>query len=177
MLCVCILQQLSMLLSMLLSPTQAISSRDAMGSSEGCQRVHDHPKCVAMAERIDMPKAPTTPTQETGTNGLFAMTNKVGMKIAETDEDAPNCEKCGQTFTWNQPHLRWKYRCEPIPDPPRQQQHSFSASSHVCRPLDVPMTGREELLSGPSKHVMKCETDSGSQECQCGKAFAGIQID
>ena len=168
MLCVCIV------LSKLLSPTQAISSRDEMRSSEGCQRVHYHSRCVAMAERIDSPKPPTSPTQKTGTN--VARTNKIGMKMAEKDEDAPNCEMCGQTFQWNQLHLRWKHKCEPTPDPPQQQQHSFSPSSHAGGPaLDVLMAGREEQLSGASKHVVKGETDSVSRECQCRKAFAGIR--
>ena len=67
------------------------------------------------------------------------------LQQAATVEEAPKCEKCGQTFPWNQPQLRWKHKCEPTevahaPDPPRQRMQP--SASNIRRPLSVVSTAK-----------------------------------
>ena len=67
------------------------------------------------------------------------------LQQAATVEEAPKCEKCGQTFPRNQFQLRWKHKCEPTevahaPDPPRQWIQS--SASNVRRSLSLVSTAK-----------------------------------
>ena len=70
--------------SMLYDSTQAIPSKGEIAHSESSQQGQVKKTC-------DPEEYPDT--------------QDANMK------DAPSCEKCGQTFPWNQLHLRWKHKC------------------------------------------------------------------
>ena len=96
---------------------------------------------------------------------------------AATDEDAPRCEKCGQTFPWNKLHLRWKHKCGPIeathaPGNPRRRTQS--SASTIRRPMSV--ANVEQLFTASTIEMgVRNETDDGPLVCRCGKTFTDDQ--
>ena len=98
------------------------------------------------------------------------------LQPAATYEDAPKCEKCGRTFPWNQLHLRWKHKCEPMevaraPDPPRRRIQS--SASNLARPVSV--ANKEELFTSSTVELgVRSETDA-TLTCRCGKIFTENQ--
>ena len=85
------------------------------------------------AKRITLPRC----TQPRGTESITNRRSESDTQQAATDEDAPKCEKCGQTFPWNQLHLRWKHKCEPTeaetPNPMHPLRRSKSSASNLRR--------------------------------------------
>ena len=93
--------------------------------SKPIPRVITHPRCKQPAESF-------TTKRRSGESDSQSAAN---------DEDAPKCEKCGQTFPWNQLHLRWRHKCEP---------------TEVAHALE---------------HGVGTETDDATLTCKCGKSF------
>ena len=95
-------------------------------------------------------------------------------RIAESDasEDLPRCERCGRTFPWNELHLHWKHKCEPIPTPLAIHGAGVSLLDFESkRPTKVPSATTDELSYSYNEQHLKSETNDDPQVCGCGLTF------
>ena len=95
-------------------------------------------------------------------------------------KDAPSCEKCGQTFPWNQPHLRWKHKCS---GPPVSGKPVAKPAPTVAMWKTLPLSTKSGF-TGSSTTSRKSEsdaepaaTDEDAPKCEkCGRTFPWNQL-
>ena len=144
---------------------------ECTGSAESGESVAKLTHSVARIKTL--PRQPIDIQSKYTRSSTTGRISKSDTHSAATDEDIPKCDKCGLTFPWNQLHLRWKRKCEPI-EVDNDLQRTMSSASRKL----LPATNAEQLSASNSCTVEPGvrNEDSEPQVCRCGKTFADNEL-
>ena len=134
------------------------------GSADTCENVAKVPTTVAKCRTLPQSSWYTGPSTTRGRA-------ESDSQQAANDEDAPKCEKCGRIFPWNQPHLRWKHRCEPT-EVDDQWQRSMSSTPRKL----LPAANAEQLSDSCTVEPGVINEAGEAYVCRCGKTFADNEL-
>ena len=84
-------------------------------------------------------------------------------------KDAPSCEKCGQIFPWNQPHLKWMHKCTVSA---QCSESVAKAPTLVAKCKMVPQSGPSTTNRIGESDTQLAATDGDVASCRSGHTFS-----